>query len=54
MSVSVADICAQKPNIYRCIRSNCDRLGFYAKIQIIFGPVLTQELQSLSVNSINN
>ena len=29
-------VCKQKPDIYRCIRSVCDRLGFYAEIQIIF------------------
>ena len=27
---------ANKPDIYRCICSNRDRLGFYAEIQIIF------------------
>ena len=32
---------AQKSGIYRCICSNRDRLGFYAKIQIIFGTVCT-------------
>ena len=30
-------ICAKKPDIYRCIRSSRDRLGFYAEIKIIFG-----------------
>ena len=32
---------AQKPDIYRCICSNRDRLGFHAEIQIIFGIVCT-------------
>ena len=35
--VSVADIWKQKPNINRCLRFRRDRLGFYAKTQIIFG-----------------
>ena len=30
---------AQKGDIFRCICSNRDRLGFYAEIQIIFGTV---------------
>ena len=29
----------RKPDIYRCIRSSHDRLGFYAEIPIIFEPV---------------
>ena len=29
----------KKPDIYRCLCSNCDRCGFYAEIQIIFGTV---------------
>ena len=32
-------ICTQKPNIYRCICSCRDGLGFYAEIPIIFGTV---------------
>ena len=28
---------AQKPDINRCIRSNCDRLDFYAGMQIMQG-----------------
>ena len=31
--------CKQKPDIYLCIRSCRDRLGFYAEIQVIFGTV---------------
>ena len=30
----------QKPDVYRCIRSNRCGLGFYAERQIIFGTVL--------------
>ena len=26
----------QKTEIYHCIRSSCDKLGFYAEIEIIF------------------
>ena len=33
---------APKLDTYCCIRSSCDRLGFYAKIQIIFGTVCAQ------------
>ena len=29
-------ICKQKPDIYRCIRSGCDKLDFYAEILIIY------------------
>ena len=31
--------CKQKPDIYLCIRSCRERLGFYAEIQVIFGTV---------------
>ena len=37
--LSGLSIYKQKSDIYRCIRSNRDRLGFYAEIQIIFGTV---------------
>ena len=32
-------VCAQKPDICRCIYPRRDRLGFYAEIQFIFGPL---------------
>ena len=32
---------AQKPDIYRCICTNRDRLDFYSEIQIIFGTAVT-------------
>ena len=35
---------AQKPDIYRCICSNRDRLGLYSKIQNIFGSVWCQRV----------
>ena len=35
----------QKPDTYSCIRSNRDRLGFYAEIQIIFGTVYISDQQ---------
>ena len=41
--VSEPHICKQKPDIYCCIRSSRDRLGYYAKIQIIFGTVYMAE-----------
>ena len=37
---SEPDVRYQKSDKYRCIRSSPDRLGFYAKFQIIFGTVL--------------
>ena len=36
---------AQKPDIYRCISFNCDRLSvFYAEIQVDFGTVYAEPI----------
>ena len=39
---------AEKPDIYRCLHSNRDRLGFYAEIQIILGTEKHLELYRVS------
>ena len=39
---------AQKPDIYRCIRSCRDQIGFYEMIQIMFGTVQTTQTTNVT------
>ena len=42
-------MCAQKPNMYHCIRFSRDRLGFYSKIQIIFAEEQAEQWKKVSM-----
>ena len=45
-------VVAQKPDIFRCICSNRDRLSFCADIQIIFGTVYEYIVNVLTLHTV--
>ena len=46
--------CAYKPDIYRCIRSGCDRLVFFVDIRLFFGTYLLYFRQKGNILGIDN